>query len=170
MTLRLYFHSGRCFLTASEPFPTSGLLENSRGRFRKIALFPLLLFFRFTLRCLLVHVEVCHESCLLTFKIQTDPLLPTPTSFAEIVSNDSPVIHAQRIPARLLYWLLRTICEAVLFSSRCALTFWICAAYSFRFVARASISFCLSAAVIFCLGTVDLSCEKVASLIRPSGF
>jgi hypothetical protein len=28
---------------------------------------------------------------------------PTPTGFAEIVSDDFPVFHAQRIPARLLY-------------------------------------------------------------------
>ena len=41
---------------------------------------------------------------------------------------------------------------------------------SFGFAARASISFCFSAAVIFCLGIVDLSCEKVASVIGPSGF
>ena len=40
---------------------------------------------------------------------------------------------------------------------------------SFGFAARASVSF-FSAAVIFCLGIVDLSCEKVASVIRPSGF
>ena len=68
MALRLYFHSGRCFLTASEPFPASGLLENSKGCFCEIAPFPILLFFRFALRCRLVHVEVCHESCL--FNIQ----------------------------------------------------------------------------------------------------
>jgi hypothetical protein len=43
-------------------------------------------------------------------------------------------------------------------------------ATTFGFAARASISFCFSAAVIFCLGTVNLSCEMVASLIRPSGF
>ena len=28
---------------------------------------------------------------------------PTPTGFAEVVSDDFPVLHAQRIPARLLY-------------------------------------------------------------------
>jgi hypothetical protein len=43
MALRLYFHSGRCFLTASEPFPASGLLENSKGCFCEIAPFPVLL-------------------------------------------------------------------------------------------------------------------------------
>jgi hypothetical protein len=60
MTLRLYFRSGRCFLTASEPLPTSGLLENSKGCFREIALFPTLLFFRFALR--FWHIKHCHES------------------------------------------------------------------------------------------------------------
>ena len=61
MTLRL-ISLRLLFLTASEPFPTSGLLENSKGCFCEIALFPVLLFFRFALRCRLVHVEVCHES------------------------------------------------------------------------------------------------------------
>ncbi|PYK44540.1 MAG: hypothetical protein DME53_07955 [Verrucomicrobia bacterium] len=64
MTLWIYLGSGCCFLTASKPFPTSGLLENSKGCFCRIALFPILLFFRSALRCSLVHVEVCHESCL----------------------------------------------------------------------------------------------------------
>ena len=38
MTLWIYLDSGCCFLTASKPFPTSGLLENSKGCFREIAL------------------------------------------------------------------------------------------------------------------------------------
>jgi hypothetical protein len=38
------------------------LLENSRGCFREIALFPILLFFRFALR--FGHVESCHRSTL----------------------------------------------------------------------------------------------------------
>jgi hypothetical protein len=63
-----------------------------------------------------------------------------------------------------------SVCRTGRLISTYALTFWICDACSFRFAARASISFCFSAAVIFCLGTVDLGCEKVASLIRPSGF
>jgi hypothetical protein len=50
MTLRIYFGPGCCFLAASEPFPTSGLLENGKGCFREIALFPILLFSRFALR------------------------------------------------------------------------------------------------------------------------
>jgi hypothetical protein len=44
------------------------LLENSRGCFREIALFPILLFFRFG------HVESCHRSTLreiLKFKLTT---------------------------------------------------------------------------------------------------
>jgi hypothetical protein len=28
---------------------------------------------------------------------------PTPTGFAEVVGDDFPVLHAQRVPARLLY-------------------------------------------------------------------
>jgi hypothetical protein len=46
------------------------LLENSRGCFREIALFPILLFFRFALR--FGHVESCHRSTLreiLKFKL-----------------------------------------------------------------------------------------------------
>jgi hypothetical protein len=48
------------------------LLENSRGCFREIALFPILLFFRFALR--FGHVESCHRSTLreiLKFKLTT---------------------------------------------------------------------------------------------------
>jgi hypothetical protein len=43
-------------------------------------------------------------------------------------------------------------------------------ACSFGFAARPSISFCFSPTAISCLGTVDLSCEKVASVIRPNGL
>ena len=46
------------------------LLENSGGCFREIALFPILLFFRFALR--FGHVESCHRSTLreiLKFKL-----------------------------------------------------------------------------------------------------
>jgi hypothetical protein len=46
------------------------LLENSRGCFREIALFPILLLFRFALR--FGHVESCHRSTLreiLKFKL-----------------------------------------------------------------------------------------------------
>jgi hypothetical protein len=46
------------------------LLENSRGCFREIALFPILLFFCFALR--FGHVESCHRSTLreiLKFKL-----------------------------------------------------------------------------------------------------
>jgi hypothetical protein len=50
MTLWIDLGSGCCFLTTSEPFPTSRLLENSKGCFREIALFPILLLFRFALR------------------------------------------------------------------------------------------------------------------------
>ena len=50
------------------------LLENSRGCFRGIALFPILLFFRFALR--FGHVESCHRSTLreiLKFKLTHYP-------------------------------------------------------------------------------------------------
>src|SRR5206468_5369640 len=50
------------------------LLENSRGCFREIALFPILLFFRFALR--FGHVESCHRSTLreiLKFKLTHYP-------------------------------------------------------------------------------------------------
>jgi hypothetical protein len=60
MTLWIDLGSGCCFLTASEPFPTSGLLENSKGCFRKIALFPILLFFGSALQ--FWHIQHCHES------------------------------------------------------------------------------------------------------------
>jgi hypothetical protein len=83
----------------------------------------------------------------------------------------SPCASAIQIVRPLDQSLRRTsVCGAGRLISTCALSFWICDACSFRFAGRASISFCFSAAVIFCLGTVDLSCEKVASLIRPSGF
>jgi hypothetical protein len=52
------------------------LLENSRGCFREIALFPILLFFRFALR--FGHVESCHRSTLreiLKFKLTHYPFL-----------------------------------------------------------------------------------------------
>src|SRR5262245_55354910 len=51
------------------------LLENSRGCFREIALFPILLFFRFALR--FGHVESCHRSTLreiLKFKLTHYPI------------------------------------------------------------------------------------------------
>jgi hypothetical protein len=51
------------------------LLENSRGCFRGIALFPILLFFRFALR--FGHVESCHRSTLLEilkFKLTHYPI------------------------------------------------------------------------------------------------
>ena len=50
------------------------LLENSKGCFREIALFPVLLFFRFALR--FGHVESCHRSTLreiLKFKLTHYP-------------------------------------------------------------------------------------------------
>jgi hypothetical protein len=50
-------------------------LENSRGCFREIALFPILLFFRFALR--FGHVESCHRSTLreiLKFKLTYYPI------------------------------------------------------------------------------------------------
>jgi hypothetical protein len=50
------------------------LLENSGGCFREIALFPILLFFRFALR--FGHVESCHRSTLreiLKFKLTHYP-------------------------------------------------------------------------------------------------
>jgi hypothetical protein len=52
------------------------LPENSRGCFREIALFPILLFFRFALR--FGHVESCHRSTIreiLKFKL-THSALP----------------------------------------------------------------------------------------------
>jgi hypothetical protein len=51
------------------------LLENSRCCFREIALFPILLFFRFALR--FGHVESCHGSMLreiLKFKLTCYPI------------------------------------------------------------------------------------------------
>jgi hypothetical protein len=57
------------------------LLENSRGCFREIALFPILLFFRFALR--FWHVESCHRSTLreiLKFKLTYSPTFSLPDS------------------------------------------------------------------------------------------
>jgi hypothetical protein len=51
------------------------LLENSKSCFREIALFPILLFFRFALR--FGHVESCHRSTLreiLKFKLTHYPI------------------------------------------------------------------------------------------------
>jgi hypothetical protein len=56
------------------------LLENSRGCFREIALFPILLFFRFALR--FPHVESCHRSTLreiLKFKLTHYPISCEPS-------------------------------------------------------------------------------------------
>ena len=56
-------------------FDSHCLLENSRGCFREIALFPILLFFRFALR--FGHVESCHRSTLreiLKFKLTHYPV------------------------------------------------------------------------------------------------
>jgi hypothetical protein len=56
------------------------LLGNSKGCFREIALFPILLFFRFALR--FGHVESCHRSTLreiLKFKLTHYRILAYPT-------------------------------------------------------------------------------------------
>jgi len=70
------------------------LLENNRGCFREIALFPILLFFRFALR--FGHVESCHRSTLreiLKFKLTHYPIalltgvrlaIPQPTEWQHI--------------------------------------------------------------------------------------
>jgi hypothetical protein len=72
MTLR---RGARPRLLASHCLP-----ENSRSCFREIALFPILLFFRFALR--FWHVESCHRSTLreiLKFKLTTRRLSAYPT-------------------------------------------------------------------------------------------
>jgi hypothetical protein len=62
------------------------LLENSRGCFREIALFPILLFFRFALR--FWHVESCHRSTLreiLKFKLTHYRILAYPTRAVHVI-------------------------------------------------------------------------------------
>jgi hypothetical protein len=49
-----------------------------------------------------IAVRICNEARS-RVGIHRCDAAPTPTGFAEIVSDDFPVIHAQRIPARLLY-------------------------------------------------------------------
>src|SRR4030095_4752059 len=64
------------------------LLENSRGCVREIALFPILLFFRFALR--FGHVESCHRSTLreiLKFKLTHYPFFDIGHSLTGRIQN-----------------------------------------------------------------------------------
>ena len=76
----------------------------------------------------------------------------------------SSMTKSYRLRQRLL-----SICGAGLLDSSWTLTLLDLRCLLFQVSARASISFCFSAEVTFRLGTVPLRCEKVASVIRPSG-
>jgi hypothetical protein len=75
------------------------LLENSRGCFREIALFLILLFFRFALR--FGHVESCHRSTLceiLKFKLTHYRILAYPTRQPAINHKNMLRTDLQRWP------------------------------------------------------------------------
>ena len=73
------------------------LLENSRGCFREIALFPILLFFRFALR--FGHVESCHRSTLreiLKFKLTHYPFFDIGHAPQRLISEEAlPLLTSQ---------------------------------------------------------------------------
>jgi hypothetical protein len=93
------------------------LLENSRGCFREIALFPILLFFRFALR--FGHVESCHRSTLreiLKFKLTNYPI-SCPSE-----EKRSKGCMARIVPNHSAFWK-RNEARVTFSSSRNALTF-----------------------------------------------